>query len=96
MQIKASVIAQRVPNHVIIRAAAPERSAVSARCDVVGEGVVAGANVVIRAPTPVQGHVWVTRGGGRAVSAPPGRASGSMGPLPDPSESLSGHVRSTA
>ena len=64
--------------------------------DVVGEGVVAGANVVIRAPTPVQGHVWVTRGGGRAVSAPPGRASGSMGPLPDPSESLSGHVRSTA
>ena len=75
---------------------APINSAPIESAPIVGEGVVAGANVVIRAPTPVQGHVWVTRGGGRAVSAPPGRASGSMGPLPDPSESLSGHVRSTA
>ena len=54
-----------------------------------------------RAPTwscePLRlSNVWVARGGGRAVSAPPGRASGSMAPLPDPSESLSGHVRSMA
>ncbi|EOD28109.1 hypothetical protein EMIHUDRAFT_457058 [Emiliania huxleyi CCMP1516] len=50
---------RRVPtmSHVILRAAAPEY-VVPARCDVVGEGVVAGANVVMRAPTAVQGHVW--------------------------------------
>ena len=67
-----------------------------ARSGFVGRASSRSTIAAVGAPAAVRGHVWVARGGGRAVSAPPGRASGSMAPLPDPSESLSGHVRSMA